>query len=114
MPSNRLENPNLVIPRTDIDLSEIGVRLKITLPKEYRDFMLAHAAELGKAGCLNEKFSPFYLDPEELISMNELERPRHSGTGCASPSGGRRLSSSEPTAPATTIVFGSTTGPASG
>ena len=70
---------------TEKDLTEIEAGLKIALPKGYRDLMLARAAELKKAGCFDDDFSPFYLDPKEVIRVNKLERPKGSGTGYAFP-----------------------------
>lgn len=70
---------------TEQDLSRIEGKLKITLPKAYRQLMLSRASKLKEAGCFNDYLSPFYLDPKEIISANQQERPKDSGTGYAFP-----------------------------
>ena len=70
---------------TEKDLSQIESKLKITLPQAYRDLMLGRASELKDAGCFNDDLSTFYLDPEKIISVNKLNRPKDSGTGYAFP-----------------------------
>jgi hypothetical protein len=70
---------------TEKDLAQIETKLKITLPKAYRELMLARASELKEAGCFTDDLSPFYLDPKAIISANQLERPKDSGTGYAFP-----------------------------
>lgn len=70
---------------TEKDLAQIETKLKIALPKQYRNLVLARSTELNEAGCFNDDFSPFYLEPKEFINANTLERPKDSGTGYAFP-----------------------------
>lgn len=76
---------------TDADLTAIETELKITLPAEYRESMLARGAELlALTYRYNGEPRPFigeelYLDPKTVALVNLSERPKNSGTGYAFP-----------------------------
>jgi hypothetical protein len=67
------------------DLSRFEAELKIALPQAYRELVLARAAELKSAGCFDDSLSAFWIDPDEVVEANKLERPQHSGTSYAFP-----------------------------
>ncbi len=58
---------------TESELSAIETQLKITLPDEYRKFMLARAGELAPLG-FDKKDSFIFLNPKVVIGANKFER----------------------------------------
>ena len=66
---------------TAADLARIAGGLGITVPKDYRDMMLARGAELRTVGLGDILF----LEPDEVIITNLIERKPDSGTGYAFP-----------------------------
>ena len=73
------------MPMTENDLAEIEAKLKITLPSDYREMMLASGDKLKASGCFNNDFPSFFLEPEEIIRTNKLERQKDAGTAYAFP-----------------------------
>ena len=70
---------------TEDDLSQIEIKLGISLPNEYRELMRDRSAELHGYGCFDDDFSPVYLDPDILVDVNTIERRYDAGTGYAFP-----------------------------
>ena len=76
---------------TEAELTRIGTELGITVPCEYREFMLAKAAELKGfthriAGTTCPWFlDTLYLNPGEVIQFNLIERQPDAGSGYAFP-----------------------------
>ena len=70
---------------TEQELIGIEANLKIALPTEYRDLMLACGASLRTAGCFSGDFSRLCLESSQIVSDNQLERAKDSGTAYAFP-----------------------------
>jgi hypothetical protein len=76
---------------TKADLTRIGDELGISLPQEYCDLMLSRAEELkavtyeinGETCTWFE--DSLFLNPEDVIDANRIERKPDSGTGCSFP-----------------------------
>lgn len=66
---------------TEADLARIEGGLGIKLPPEYRELMLSRAPELSKVGLGDI----IYLDADDIIVTNLVERKHHMGTAYAFP-----------------------------
>ena len=59
---------------TDADFKRIAAELGHPVPRVYREFMLANAAELRAAAEAMPLRSMIYLDPQEVIDSNRFAR----------------------------------------
>ena len=71
---------------TEQEFADIGNRLQVAVPEEYRSLILARGAELKALGCFDDAaFSMFYIAPGQVLSANLSERDADSGTASAFP-----------------------------